>query len=301
MRYNVTTLLIFIFFASSNLFAQNTTQFTNHTFTKAYFNPGYVSTFDGVLAQVNYRNQWTDFEGSPKVIYGNVQASIDRNRAGVGLAIVNDQIGASSVNTLTGSYAYKINTSSTSYLSIGVSASAEFLQFDYLSLRKWDDLDTYGTPETSGFEPNFGFGFFWKNDNFYVGYSAPRFLTQKNNNESRNNLVRSNYLLAGKLINLRENLKLHISGLISAVENTPLEINASASVIVNERLYAGINYRLGNSVDAFVRYQVNKLYSFTASYDFAFTEITPYVGSSFELMAEFTLSRKDRTEHTRYF
>src|SRR5947207_3968414 len=76
-------------------FAQQDPQFSQHMFTKLYYNPGFAGANDAICGTLLYRNQWTGFGGEPKTAVFMGDMPIDAIHGGVGLAVhAIDNLGA---------------------------------------------------------------------------------------------------------------------------------------------------------------------------------------------------------------
>ena len=70
-------------------------------------NPGYTGS-RGQLAIISlYRNQWVGVEGAPKTITFGIDSPLGRYD-GIGLSIVQDDIGPSSETYIDGNYAHQL-------------------------------------------------------------------------------------------------------------------------------------------------------------------------------------------------
>ena len=74
-------------------FAQQDPQFSQNMFIKLPFNPGYAGTTGALCATAVYRNQWVGFNGAPKTFFFCIDKPFIELHGGLGLTIMNDQIG----------------------------------------------------------------------------------------------------------------------------------------------------------------------------------------------------------------
>jgi type IX secretion system PorP/SprF family membrane protein len=72
-----------------------------------HINPANVGAKEVGQAALTYSSQWSAFDGSPKIMSGNIHTPLSK-RAGVGLSIMNDKAGLISRTTVFGAYSYKV-------------------------------------------------------------------------------------------------------------------------------------------------------------------------------------------------
>ena len=72
-------------------------------------NPSYAGINDVTNFNLNSRFQWTSLEGSPTTYTFTANTSIVNGKVGLGLMVLNDQIGITENTEVQVSYAYKIS------------------------------------------------------------------------------------------------------------------------------------------------------------------------------------------------
>src|SRR5438309_4339889 len=87
--------------------AQQDPQFSQHIFTKLYYNPAFAGANDAICATLLYRNQWTGFGGEPKTALFMADMPVDVLHGGIGISShVADNLGQIKSLDVRANYAY---------------------------------------------------------------------------------------------------------------------------------------------------------------------------------------------------
>src|SRR5690606_35036452 len=109
----------------------------------------------------------------------SIHSGFRKARVGLGLIFGNDQIGVHSDNSVYAVYAYKIPVSQRKgggVLSMGLQAGFNSLTSDYFKTTPRDGAEVGAI---SKFNPNFGAGVFYRDNNLYAGLSVPYILNNR--------------------------------------------------------------------------------------------------------------------------
>ncbi|HWY35460.1 MAG TPA: PorP/SprF family type IX secretion system membrane protein, partial [Nitrosopumilaceae archaeon] len=93
MKKLFTKIVVAVAGFSGVLVAQQDPQFTQFMHSKLIYNPGYAGTSDAICAVIQYRQQWVNFPGAPKTALLSFDMPVGSLPLGVGLNVMNDQIG----------------------------------------------------------------------------------------------------------------------------------------------------------------------------------------------------------------
>jgi len=265
--------------------AQNDVQYTHYLFNKLAYNPAYAGSEGMPIINALYRNQWTGgfADGkAPKTGTINYHAPIQCGRGGVGLGFTSDKAGIFNSNRLDGAYSYKFQVSKQGMMSFGIGAQLEFGNADFTRTNPLDAGDNTilaGNDEYSKTRVNFGAGLYYThNDNFYIGLSVPQLLKtsyyQNVGISGDGNDFHTYYLMAGFTKDLTNNVRIVPGAMISYNgKNVPFEVDINANLVFMDKLWFGLNYRLGDSIDGLVQYQINDQIRAGFAYDFTFKQI----------------------------
>lgn len=295
-----------ISFVLIGLFAngQNAPQYSAFMFNKLAYNPAYAGSREVLTIGADYRNQWTGIEGAPKTAGIYVHTPFFKQRAGAGLSIVSDKIGMMNFNYVNLSYNYKLSLSNGATLALGLMGRLEHGSIDWSKANPVDMSDRLvQATSTSKVQPNFGLGAYYSKENYYIGVSVPQMMKNTLYSNLGGRVTNRNYyLMGGVVIPLNGNVKFKPSTLVSYNENTAFEMELNANFIFMNAFWVGGSYRLGDSFDAVVAYQINRQIKVAAVADFTLTELRDYSKGSFEFLVEYSFLYGDtKLKNIRYF
>jgi len=184
----VTAFLSVTFFTS---YAQQDAQYTQYMYNTISVNPAYAGS-RGVLSIMGlHRSQWVGLDGAPRTQTLTLNTPIGGNeRVGLGLSIVNDQIGPTDETYFDIDFSYTIPTSETGKLSLGIKAGGHLLNVDFQKLSQFNTNDAlFENNIDNKFSPNVGVGVYYHTHKFYVGLSAPNLLETDHFDESTRPVV----------------------------------------------------------------------------------------------------------------
>lgn len=287
------------------LFAQAEVQYSQFIFNKLAFNPGYAGSKDVLTLGAIYRHQWQGVNGAPRTISAYAHAPFADRRSGAALSVTADRIGIVNNSLIDLAYSYRIPVGD-GKLSIGAQTRFEYSQVDWLKTKLVDqDDETILGADGGRTGVNFGAGLYYSTDNFYVGVSAPQLL--KNNLYTDENIksasqLQSYYLMGGVATPVGENVIFQPSMMISYSPNAPFELDLNVSFMFMKAFWIGATYRLGDSMDAVLQYQLSSQLKFGLATDFTLTELRDYTDGSFEAMIEYTFIKGvDGVNNIRFF
>ena len=306
-HFYIWALLLSLF--AAKLSAQQDAQFIQYLFNKLYFNPAYAGNKCMFCATANYRKQWLGLNGAPTTANLTAHGTVLNDKLGLGLAIANDQIGLTQLWNVEGSYAYRIQMPKDAALSIGLRTSVNFMRF------RWADADatqvmdnTIATSNYSKTYPNFGVGAYYETPKYFVGISIPHLFQTKidfrENNTSalQARLQRHYFIMGGGILNVNKQVKFYPSAMIKFTANAPLSADFNANFIFLDKFWAGVGYRLNNSVHALIQYAFAPNFKMGFSYDYATTRLQNYNSGTLEVSLEYCVApRTDRLHNPRFF
>ena len=265
--------------ASTSVFAQQDTQYTQYMYNTLSVNPGYAGSRGHMSIATLYRSQWMGLEGAPTTQTLNIHSPIGYRGFGLGLSIINDKIGPTSETSIDIDFSYTIYTSVKGKLSFGLKTSANLLDVQFSKLNQNTSLGIDKTLETdihNKLSPNIGAGIYYHTDNYYIGLSVPRFLETVHFNKSKLSTARERmnfYLITGYVLNINDILKFKPAILAKAVEGSPVQLDLSASFIFDDKLIFGATYRWDAAVSGMVGFQLSDSFLIGIAYDKEMTEL----------------------------
>lgn len=298
-------ILLFLFGISAS--AQQDIQYTQYIYNPTTINPAYAGN-RGVFSVVGlHRNQWVGLDGAPRSQSLSINSPIGSGRVGLGGNIINDQIGPSDETTLSADFSYTIPTSEVGRLSFGLKATAHLLNVDFGRLNFFSDRNNdprFQNSIDNRFSPNVGIGFYYHNERFYAGLSAPNLLETKHfdtssvNDQNANSFLseeRTNfYLSAGYVFDLSSDIKFKPAGLAKFVDGAPLQVDLTANFLLYEKFMIGAAYRWDAAFSGLVGFNVADSLFIGFAYDREITELgnQTFNDGSFEILLRFELIKK---------
>ncbi len=284
--------------------AQQDAQYTQYMFNTMSVNPAYAGSRGQFSAAALYRSQWIGLDGAPKTATLNLHSPIRNSKLGYGLSIVKDDIGDGVVSEtyFDAVVSYTVDVSLDGKLSFGLKAGGNFLNLDFSGLRNFD-LEPVDTDNIENrFSPNVGVGIYYHTNKFYAGLSAPNLLQTEYFDSSRADAnsvqflskERINfYLITGYVFDLGGNFKFKPALLTKVVGGAPLQIDASATFLFNDKFSFGAAYRWDAAVSALVGFQINDQFMLGLAYDRETTALggRQFNDGSFEVFLRFELVR----------
>lgn len=300
----MSTVLIF----NSKVLGQQDPAYTNYMFNPLSYNPAYAGSNEAFSALFLHRSQWAGFEGAPKTNTLSLHSAVPKFNLGVGLSLVQDEIGPIKQTSIYGDIAYQIKTSDKSKLALGIKTGFNNYRGGFTDLLVNDENDNFFENDvTSKTLPNFGFGAYFYQEKYYLGLSVPKLLT---NNLSEidlksNKLYRETrhiFLTGGYVFKIHPGLHFKPTALVRAVEGAPISLDVSANLLFYEKVWVGAYTRFGDSFGLLFHYWLNNQFRVGYSYDYAITELTNYTSGSHEVVVSYDLYfKKGKIKSPRHF
>lgn len=284
--------LICFIFSVSILYGQQRPIQSLYMFDPLLVNPAYAGSQVQLSATAIYRNQWVNLDGAPKTFTQTTHSGFRKSRVGVGYILSNDQIGIHNDVGFYGVYSYRIPLWKKGTLSMGLQGGFNNLRtnYDLLTLKTQQDMYLSGT--ISVFNPNFGAGLYYRQDNFFVGLSVPYLLDNRvvgldQYTSKLSKQERYYYLQGGFTKKLSNTVKLVPSTLIRFQENAPLSFDVNAFLVFYDAVGLGCSYRLNDSVIPMFELSLNDNFHVGYAYDMTTSALNRYSNGSHEVMINY--------------
>lgn len=287
---------------SFGAFAQQDIQHTQFMFNKMQFNPAYAGTKTTFNLSVLYRKQWVGIDRAPQTATFNADGVVFKKRIGLGLTVSYDEVGFTNRVSAETNYSYIIRFKQDYFLSLGIRASVHYTQI------RWDQADLIDNfdasiPQSavSRVLPNFGAGAYFQGRHFYVGFSVPHiFRNQGDFSIKFNGVVEPEftqhfYFMGGFMFDLVKNVQIQQNFLLKYALNAPPAIDINLSFIFFQKVLVGVTYRIGDSIDAIVQWQITPQIRIALAYDFTITDLQRYNAGSIEAMIGCSFLEKDNS------
>ncbi|MDG5800894.1 type IX secretion system membrane protein PorP/SprF [Marinilabiliaceae bacterium ANBcel2] len=254
----------FIFFAlfctKPLVHSQYDPQFSQNMFNPVVVNPGYAGNSGMVNLVALDRHQWVGIEGAPRttVVGADMGLNLMGNSGGVGLVVMNDEIGFFRNITIQASLARQIILDE-GRLGFGIGAGVVNQVFDGTKV----ELDPGGggnyhspdDPLISGVEENgtaldVGAGVYFSRKNYYGGFSVLHLFEPNPNFDDQLSVYvpRSFFLTAGYNHHLYQNPIILKPSFFLKQSGGSWQLDLNMNALFNERYWLGLTYRITDAI-----------------------------------------------------
>lgn len=294
--YHKIAALLSLTLLSLQSYAQQDPQFTQYMYNMSVINPAYATAEEGILKLGGlYRTQWVGLEGAPRT--GTFFAHTPINdKIEMGISFTNDNIGdIVNENNIFADFAYVLPVGIETKISFGVKAGIRMFDTNFNSLQLQSGPasgDNAFNENINRAFPNMGIGAFFFTDTYYVGLSAPNMLSTKHL-ENENGIKATGienvhyFLTGGYVFDINQNLKLKPAFMARGVKGAPLAVDITANLLINEKLEAGLGYRLDDAISALINFRVTQDLKIGYAYDYTTTNLGDYNSGSHEIFILF--------------
>ena len=259
MRKRLYIISALLLLAVSRAGAQYDVSFSHYWDLEPYYNAAAVGKQSKLNITAAYAMSFAGFENNPKSMYvgADMPLFLLNNYHGVGVSLLNDQIGLFTHQRMAIQYAYK-HTLFGGMLSAGVQLGLLSEGFDGSKLDIEDSSDpAFSTSEVNGSAFDIGFGMYYTHGPWYVGLSAQHITSPLVELGETNELQidPTFYLTGGYNIKLRNPfLTIHPSVLLRTDGVAWRGDISGRLVYTNDKkmLYGGLSYSPTNSVTVLV-------------------------------------------------
>ncbi|HKM93897.1 MAG TPA: type IX secretion system membrane protein PorP/SprF [Prolixibacteraceae bacterium] len=289
--------------------AQQDPMFTQYMNNPGIINPAYSGSSGNVNLNGIFRKQWLGFDWSPMTTSLSASTPIEKYDLGLGLTLVDDQLGPLHQTGLYIDYAKFFRFAKRRNLALGLKTGFNYIDIDLFNLYMNEpDPHIANNPYRKKFLPNFGVGAFYFTPKFYAGLSVPKLIRNSISDSENTNVVlgreeRHYYFTMGYVYTIDDPVwKVKASMMSRLVEGAPPSVELTATVILYERLWFGLAYRFGDAIAIHGRFQVDERFQIGYSYDLNNSRLRKYNSGSHEIFLSYDFSfRGQRILSPRYF
>ncbi|RTY96496.1 type IX secretion system membrane protein PorP/SprF [Flavobacterium sp. GSP27] len=283
--------------------AQENERYTQYLYNPIGINPAAAGASEMNTLFTSYRTQWVGVAGAPETMALSFNGATKNENVGLGISVMNDQIGPSVQSALAVDFAYSLRLNPNYKLAFGLKASANLLNVDFTKLYLKDGTESvFENNIDNKFSPNIGVGLYLHSDKTSIGLSVPNLLATKfydkySSNASNSSIATDNlniFLTANHLFELDYNLKFKPALLVKIVQEGHVQTYASATFLVNDVFTFGTSYRFGGTINSLVGFQINNRVFIGYGYDLETRSMRNYNTASHEIFIKFNLFSKNQ-------
>lgn len=287
--------------------AQYDPSFSHYWAMETAYNPGAAGKQDKINAVAAYNMSLVGFENNPRTMYlsGDMPFYALGGYHGVGIQMINDDIGAFSHKKFSAIYALKQKLLG-GVLSVGIQPAmiSESLDGSKLDFPEGGTDEAFSSSDVNGSAFDISMGLYYKRKNWYVGASVQHITAPivEIGDNSELNLSQTYYLTGGCNIRLRNPFLTIQPSLLARYDGVGYRADVTARVTYTfekRMMYAGVGYSPTNS---FTVYLGGRFHGILLGYSYeVYTSAIPVGNGSHELhvgyQTDVNLFKKGRNHH----
>ena len=290
------------------LYAQQDPVFNQYMNNLLTIQPAYAGMSGYLNVTAMSRIQWVGFDGAPRTNTFTIQGPFKKYNVGLGLSIITDRFGPVRQTGVYADYSFRVLLDNDQYVSFGIKGGFNRYEALLSDLSVHDPNDPVVAFDINKkYLPNFGVGFLWHADNFFLGASVPKIFRNKITSDSGASVYQEEmnfYAMGGYVFDVTDNVKFKPTILARWSQNTPAIVDFSANALISERVWIGATYRLENSYGLLFQIFVSSSVKLGYAYDLTTFRPSQYNAGTHEFMLsyDFPVKRKRFCRFTpRYF
>ena len=305
---NIVALSLGLLLAGGQLAAQQNPLFTQYMFNGLVINPAYTGSQESMTMAASYRSQWSGLSGAPQTQVASMHSPLKFTRSAAGFLLVHDALGVTNEYTVNGTYAYRIPVSANAKLAVGAQVGVTYYKSNYSEVNV---ITPNGQPDPafakneSRYLPNLGIGAYYYSKTSYIGLSLPTLINNRWDNQdaiAQARQKRHYFLSAGHVFTLSPNLKLKPNVLLKWEEGGPFQYDLNANLLIHEVLWVGFSYRMKDSMDFLMQWNITEQLSLGYSYGYPISSLASAQRGTHEVVLTYRIRRdKHIIFSPRYF
>jgi len=291
---------ILLFFAVvSESVAQQEPMFTQYMFDPITINPAFSGSTNMLNVNTLTRLQWVGMEGAPKTFSLTSHMPVQGRDIGLGVTLLTDKVGPVNNTFFTINYAYHLELNDLLTLSMGLKGGISSYKAGLSGLDVNDPEDPQFESNEKKISPNLGFGFYLYEDRYFVGFSVPKLIQTKVDEEYATDdrqLKRHYYIVGGYNWRINPDWILKPSLLTKIVEGSPVSNDVTVHALYMDLVGAGLMYRIGDAMGIFVYGKVYKQLNIGYGYEYSLNGLSGVNSGTHEirLTYDFDISNSNR-------
>jgi len=291
---------------ATDALAQQDPHYTQYMYNTMSVNPAYVGSRGHATITALGRTQWVGFEGAPDTQTLSFDTPIGYKGLGLGINLVNDNIGPSHETYLDGNVSYTIETGEDGNLAFGLKLGGRLLNINWSEDNRYDSADSaFGENINNKFLPTIGAGAYYYESDWYVGLAVPSFLSQEHydyDTIGETAVERMHFFfIAGLVLDLSQDIKFKPAALVKAVQGAPLSVDVSANFMFVDKFRAGLAWRWGDAVSALLGFQATEALYIGYAYDLTTSNYNVANNGTHEVMLRYEIFRQEKMKSPRFF
>ncbi|WP_055447124.1 PorP/SprF family type IX secretion system membrane protein [Lacinutrix mariniflava] len=298
-------ILYIVFLVVIGVQAQQDPQYTQYMYNMNVINPAYAGSSESVSIGALYRSQWVGLEGSPSTGTLSIHSPVG-NRVGLGLSLINDEVGPVRETNAYVDFSYTLPVGSITKLAFGLKAGATFHDIGLTSIETIDADDPFFSQDVNETTANVGAGMYlYQPNRWYLSASMPNILNGTHlDSDGRKIGSETEHLFAaaGYVFDLSENFKLKPHALMKFAFDAPVSYDVNLNLFMYDIVEIGGGYRLDDSFSGMVNFMVSPTLRIGYAYDAIQSELNVVTDASHEIFINFDIDLPRKVSRSpRYF
>jgi len=287
-------------------YAQQETQNSFYMFNASLLNPAYAGSRDALSIVADGRMQWTGWKGAPRTNCFTLHTPLKIESVGLGLNVLNDELGAVKRNALFADFSYRIKLNKDNdRLAFGLRAGADIITNNFNELRVNDETDPVrGMNSFTKVSFNTGAGVYLYGKRYFVGLTAPKVIPNTLSEVANTQSVEAlhTYLIGGYVFKLNSLWDLKPGACVRFTPNAPLSTDVNLSAFFNQQIWFGLMYRHGSAAGANIIYHFTPNIRLGYAYDYSINSMNRFNSGTHEILLGIDLVKKSEpVKSPRYF
>ena len=287
--------------AAPQLKAQQDVMISQYLFNGLLVNPGYAGSHPYTSSTLLHRSQWTQFDGAPTTSIVAVDGALRNNSLGIGLLMIQDQIGLNTQSDVSVNFAYRMRLGA-GKLAFGLKGGLSNMRSDLFAAELTDPGDpNYAENQQITQVARFGFGAYYHMQRFYLGVAIPTLFSASLS--AFDNVAEPHLLTtAGVVIQASDAIQLKPSFLVKATQGAPAQLDLNLHALFQERIWLGAGWRTGDAIVGMMEIQVTPELRIGYARDFTTSAIQNFSNGSNEVLIGFDFGQGITAKRSpRYF
>ncbi len=289
--------------------AQQEPLYTQYMFNTVSVNPAYAGTRNAMNVLLLSRLQWAGLDGAPRTYNLTMHTPLNNYKMGLGFSIVKDTYGPVDNTYFNFNYAYRVNVSKKTILSMGIKGGIYnyYVGLNDVFVQNGSDASFSGNYDKK-LQPNAGMGLYLYSKKWYAGFSIPKLIQTDLSGDQMttsnvSDLRRHYFVMAGYVFDINNDLKFKPSFINKVVEGAPPSTDITGQFLYKNAYWLGASYRIGDAVALIANVQLNKQLMVGYSYDFSVSNLATYNNGSHEIIISYDFDGflKNKVISPRYF
>lgn len=303
MNHFSTYIFALISCVTTAIFAQQDPQFTQYTINPLAVNSAYAGNRGHTTITGLHRTQWVGIDGAPRTQTLSIDSPVAK-RVGLGLSVINDEIGPSEEVYTDLNFSYTIPVDENYKLSFGLKGGFRIFNLDFSKGRRREVGDNTFQNINNKFFPTAGVGLFLHSKRKYIGLSAPNFLRVEHFDDDIETVAVEKlhlFLIGGWVFPIGSNNLFKPAFLLKHVNGSPVALDISANFLLLDKFRLGASWRWDDSISGLVGFQVSQNLLIAYAYDYTTTDLQRFNSGSHEITLRFEIFKDKILKSPRFF